>query len=126
METWPCSLVFNIALRQLSSNTFNFLVSSCLRYHVSEPMYRRRFKFTETSLRDHTIFSNLPNALLANAILLFALSDEFGTSDHKKLNSLTISIFSFYIVTLEILSEVRDNFAFFSIDLHSILFTGFL
>ena len=95
METWPCTLVFNIALRQLFSNTFNFLVSSCLRYHVSEPMYRRRFKFTETSLRDHTIFFNLPNALLANAILLFALSDEFGTSDHKKLNSLTISIFSF-------------------------------
>ena len=85
MGTWSCSLMFNIALRQLFFNTLNFLVSSCVRDHVSEPyiaigsinaLWRRSFNFTEMSLRDHTPFLKLPN-------FLFTLSDEFGTRDLK-------------------------------------------
>ena len=94
METWYCSLIFNIALRQLFSHTFNFLVSSCVRDPILEryvaigdinALQRRSFNFNEMSLRDHTHFFNLPNAELLNAILLFISSDEFGTSDPKNL-----------------------------------------
>ena len=52
--------------------------------------------FVEISLRDHTLFFSLPNAELAIAILHFTLSDEFGTTDPKNLNSSKFLYFHFF------------------------------
>ena len=123
METRSCSLMFNIALRQLLSNTLNFFGSSCVRDHFSElyiavrsinALQRRSFNLTDISLRDHTLSFNLPNAESANAIFLFTLCDGFGTSDPKNLNSFTISIILFLIVKLVVLSEITLHFQYLS------------
>ena len=109
IDTRSSNLIFNIARRQLFSNTFNFLVSYLVKDQVSEAYiaigrintsYDCSFNFVGVSLRDYTLFFSLPKAELVVAILLFTSSDEFGTTGPRNLNSSTFSTFSFSIVML--------------------------